>query len=107
MRDRKSTTFITCTHTNGCRRLTTTTLPTSTVRQLDQASHSQLKLFTAERETETRSWAIQSSTATSIHTSQKVCGNCGAHTTCSRQAQCLTPTESPLPERAHCRTVKF
>ena len=76
----KSITFITCMRTSGCKHLTTTTRPTSTVRRLDQASRF-TEITHGGSGNKTRLWAIQFSTAASIHTLLKACGNCGARTT--------------------------
>src|SRR5215216_8035350 len=92
--------------TSGCKHLTTTIRLTSIVKRLDQASRLLLKSFTAERETETRSWVIQFSTATSIRTSRKVCGNCGARTMYLKQAQCSTPAVFLLPAHERYPMVK-
>ncbi len=106
MRDRKSITSITCTRTSGCKHRTTTTRLISIVRRSDQVSHSLLKSRTAAPATETRPSAIQSSTATSIRTSRRACGNCGARTMYSKQERCWTPTVFPLPVHVRCPTVK-
>src|SRR5215216_6999896 len=92
--------------TSGFKHLTTTTRLTSIVRHLDQASHLLLKLFTADRETETRSWAIQFSIATSIRTSLKVCGSCGGRMMYLKKEQCLTAAGFPLPVHARYLMAK-
>ncbi len=106
MRAQRNITFTTCTRTNGCKHLTTTIQPTSTVRRLDQATRLLLKLLTAAPATETRSSATPSSIATSILTLHKACGNCGAHTMCLNRERSWMLMEFRFPALVLYRMVR-
>ena len=102
----RSTTSSTCTPTSGSSSPTTRTRTTWTARSSDRARATRTRSPSAAPATATRPSATRSSTATSIRTSPRACGRCGAATTPSSAAPCSTPRDVPPPGRGPCPTPR-